>query len=399
MRWYIIFLALFILIVNLNIISGITGEVITGETVTGEATSSVAFNITISAGLPTLSILKPENSTYLTNESLLLNYSSTNAYKIWYNFDNGDNITLTSFTHFNISQGSHSLYLYANNTDGNLIGKNVNFSTNITRFTITKSEYEVETEEQRKAKKGDTTDFESYSYEEMQSLDDVILEIPNQGKILFNQAINLTDDANPDDDNIDLDSNINISSNRIEINSVNLPNFNVQATLFFYNLTFSNPRILKDGSVCSTCTQENYSSGLLKFNVTGFTVYTSEETPTATPSSSTGTTSSGGGGATTTTVRKYFSVDKETIKIQLKQGESGKDSITIKNLENYKINITLKISKLDEFLEITEKSFELEIGQERAVSLEFSAGEETYPSLYIGEINVQAEGISKKALT
>ena len=36
----------------------------------------------------------------------------------------------------------------------------------------------------------------------------------------------------------------NISSNRIEVNTTALPNFNKSAVIYLYNLSFSDPRIL-----------------------------------------------------------------------------------------------------------------------------------------------------------
>ncbi|MEN9626480.1 MAG: hypothetical protein RL557_808, partial [archaeon] len=106
---------------------------------------------------------------------------------------------------------------------------------------------------------------------------------------------NVTNDENISDNFIDINKHTNISFNKISINTTALPNFNVSATLYLYNLTFTNPRILRDDSVCSSsiCTKESYSNGILKFNVTGSSTYTAEETPTEaeTPSSI------GGGGS------------------------------------------------------------------------------------------------------
>ena len=60
------------------------------------------------------------------------------------------------------------------------------------------------------------------------------------------------------------------------------------------NLTFTNPRILRDNEVCPSdiCTMESYDDGNLTLNVTGFSEYSAEETPT----SSTTMVATGGGG-------------------------------------------------------------------------------------------------------
>src|SRR3990167_3654704 len=108
----------------------VTGSTVTGETVTGEATQVFTINAQMVAVPPTLSITSPKNQTYLTNTSLLLNYTSSNALNLWYNLDNEDNNTITSSTTFNVSQGEHILYLYANNSDGNLTSASISFTAN-----------------------------------------------------------------------------------------------------------------------------------------------------------------------------------------------------------------------------------------------------------------------------
>jgi hypothetical protein len=189
--------------------------------------------------------------------------------------------------HFNTSQGSHTLYLYANNTNG-IISENVTFFINSSIFLINSSEYES-------PNKGISTNLNQYSYDEIQNLSNLTLEHTAFGKIQFNERINLTDDENESDDQMNIDEYTNISSNRIEINSTALPNFNKSATLWLYGLTFTNPRILRGRAVCpsTTCIKESYSGGVLKFNVTHFTVYSTEETPAETPSA--GTSSAGTG--------------------------------------------------------------------------------------------------------
>jgi subtilisin family serine protease len=115
-----------------------------------------------------------------------------------------------------------------------------------------------------------------------------VIEKSNYGKINFS-SITL------DNNSLDFDLHINISSNWVEINSSALPNLNTSAILYLYNLTFSNPRILKNGAVCSDCVIISYSAGSLVFNVTSFSSYSSEETPVQQITS--GSSPGGGGGA------------------------------------------------------------------------------------------------------
>ena len=120
-----------------------------------------------------------------------------------------------------------------------------------------------------------------------------------------------------------------------------------------YNLTFSNPRILRDGQVCQSiiCTKINYSSNVLRFNVTGFTNYSSEETPTEVS----GVVSGGGGGSTGGAsggkiISTSFIVDRDEIKIDLKQGETKREQLIITNILDQAIQIKIDTGLLKKFI-------------------------------------------------
>lgn len=386
-RWCVLFflgIILFLIIINANILTQVTGE-----TVTGEATQPVSMNISV-RGPPSLTILSPKNETYIKNISLLLNYTVSDEDAVWYNLDSGTNTTIISSINFNTSQGSHTLYIYANNSKGTR-ERNVTFTVNSTKFTILYSEYNG-------SNKGSSTEFVDYSYEDIQNLSNIVLEHTIYGKIIFNKAINITEDANFNDNEVDFDTHTNISLNRIELNSSALPNFNKSATIWIYNLAFNNPRILRDSSVCSSsiCTLENYSGGTLKFNVTGFTIYSVEETPITEIVT---TTVGGGGGVAPAISRiKNFTVSKEIISITLKQGETSKESVTITNNENQKLKISITNPKLKDFIKINETSFDLNAGESKNIILDFLAREDTIPDLYIGKIIIEGDGIKKEIL-
>jgi hypothetical protein len=240
------------------------------------------------SGPPSLTIIKPRNETYIKGNGMKVEIE-TNSDDKWYNIDNGQNKTINPSNKavFNADEGVHIIYVFANSSIG-LTAKNVTFTVDSSRFSITHSNYEG-------ADRGETTNFSEYSYDELQDLGNVVLEKAGKGRIRFNQNINFSDDSNPEDSNIDFNSHIIISPNRIEINSSALPNFNKSATLFLYDLSFANPQILMDGSVCpdSVCTEGSYSGGTFEFNVTHFTVFSTRETPQA---EVTGQASGGGGG-------------------------------------------------------------------------------------------------------
>jgi len=364
------------------LITGLVKVSLAGGTITGKQVSqSTNVSIFVNPALPILTIASPKNETYLKNTSILLDYTTSLSDNEWYNFDHGNNITISSAIYFNISQGSHTLYLFANNSQGTTT-KNVTFVANLTRFIILYEEY-------KGSSKGSSTEFINYTYEEIQALSNVILENTNFGKIFFNKAINLTDDINPGDNILDLDNNTNISFNRIELNSTALPNFNVSAKIWLYNLEFDNPRILRNGEFCPStiCTNKDYTAGILSFNVSSFAVYSAEEIPSVAPVA-------GGGGAGTGVI-KAISLDKEEIRVKLKQGESKKEKLVIKNVGNLKLKINLQNPILENFLNISTRNFELDPGQKKVIILNFNVGEDAIPDLYFGEIIIKIDKIKK----
>src|SRR3989344_2134579 len=264
----------YFLITNVNLLTIGRGGILTGK-----ASKATNVSIFVLPSLPELIMISPQNKTYLINTSILLNYTATNADSIWYNIDNSANITATSPIYFYTSYGIHTIFLFANNSEGTT-QKNASFTVNSSMFAIYSTKWQD-------SHNGSSTFFEGYPYEDMQNLTNIIFENTLYGKIFFLEAINLTNDLNPSDNILDLDSYINLSFNRIELNASALPNFNKPATLWFNNLTFTNPRILKDGSVCPStiCVKESYSGGMLRFNITSFSVYSVGETPVESPSS------------------------------------------------------------------------------------------------------------------
>ncbi|MEM4230257.1 MAG: hypothetical protein QXF25_00020 [Candidatus Pacearchaeota archaeon] len=361
------------LLLNIFIIYGVEAD-----TITGKVTSQpINVSIFVLPSYPVLQILKPENETYLRNYSLLLNFSASNYQSIWYNLDNGNNITITSPTYFNASDGQHTLYLFANSTTGLITQKNVTFVVNSTRLIIIYSEYN---------KSIQTTDFYSYSYEDLQELLSAMLH-NEYGKISFNEVIDVIADENPFDNIVDFDASTNISFNRIEVNITAMPNLNKSAMLYLYNLSFINPRILRDGEICpsSICKIISYSSGTLIFNVTGFSVYSAEETPVeelAKP-----------------TVKKpeeiSFIIDKEIIEVDVFRNEVKKEFITITNKGTKDISINLDAGHLNKLIKFEESSFILKAGEEKKVLIEILAKDEL-PYLYSGKIIVKANEIKKE---
>lgn len=199
---------------------------------------------------------------------------------------------------------------------------------------------------------------------DVSNISNFLLQNTSSGSINFTEVVNLT---NVDD----LNTYITIESNKISINSSALSSLNKSAILKLYNLTFSDPRILRDGSVCPStiCTEISYSGSTLTFNVTQFSEYTSEETP----SSSTTTPSTGGGGCT-----KRFEI---TVDPDVKINKNGGDvNITIENTGGctlYDINASLDVPNgwtSESFIVDRLKRYGLENVTLNVIPSEFSSG-------------------------
>jgi len=386
-----LFAVLFLIVLfNICFVSaaGITGDTITGESITGNATShQVVMSIAVvAASNPSLTLLGPNNETYFYNESLLLNYETVGEEVVLYNLDGNSNITITGqpSIFFSASEGQHTLYLYSTNSRG------TNFTSVI--FDIDLETYTVDYEEYNGAYKGDSTKFNQYSFEEIQELEEIILENTQYGKMNFSQEINVTQDSNFSDFLTNLSANTEISFNLIEINGENLPNFDKSATLHLYNLSFSNPRILKDGSVCSAtdCSVIDYSGGDLEFTVTGFSTYSAEETPSGEETTPGG---GGGGGSSQTT---SFEIDKDYIKTTITQGITYYEEIEIKNTHQSTLDFTISTPDMNNLIKIDTTSFSLKLNERKTIKLNILAGPEIIPDLYLGKLRIVGGSMTKE---
>jgi hypothetical protein len=364
--------------------STITGKTITGEVVTGKATdASLAMRVALTMGVPSLNIISPKNNTYISTNDTFLNYSALYTNTVWYNLDGGTNQTISSYIIINASEGNHILYLYANNSDGDVVFRNVTFRINSSVLKVVYSKF-------ASYDKGESTNFNATSFEDLQNLSNLILE-KTYGKINFNDNTNITTDDNSSDYLVNFDANVNISSNRIELNSTALPNLNKSATLYLYGLTFTNPVIFRDGALCpdSICSKESYVGGTLKFNVTQFSVYSANETPGGTTIIITGGGSSSGGGGIIGILKPKvpsFRTDQENIKVSAVPGRVVTKKLIITNILNKSINLTLSQKNMSNFLVLKETQLTLAKGESKEISFNFVVSTETAPDLYIGKL-------------
>ena len=388
MRWkaYFILAVILIFIIMLNHAPAEKTKSITGEAITGEATSSLAITVNVIT-LPTLVIDKPRNETYFSNESLKLKIT-TNADNYWYNLNNGANITLNSEeTSFNAPSGSHTIYVFANSSAGTT-KENVTFAVSNEIYNVSYTSY---------SGIGSTTNFQEYSLQELQNISNTTIESTSFGKIKFNEIINFTDDQDPGDDKTNIDLYIKFYSNKIELNSTALLNFNKSATLELYDLTLTTPRITKDGEVCpeTICSQNSYTGGTLSFNVTHFTSYSVEETPVESsgdtqPSGGGGSSSGGGGGSSSggassppaRIAKDYTLTPKEIIILTFSQKKEERE-IKIKNIGKNNLTLNSEIIGIKDIATLNPTKITLSPNEEKSVLLTITAPE---TGIYPGKI-------------
>jgi hypothetical protein len=118
------------------------------------------------------------------------------------------------------------------------------------------------------------------------------------GSINFTQPIDFSS-------GFDWSNFINISFNSVDVDSIGAPQLNKTAIITIYNLTWTTPRILKNGAVCLDCSIISYINGTLIFSVTGFSTYTTEETTSDKPSGGGGSSHSSSACTTTWTCTEW----------------------------------------------------------------------------------------------
>jgi len=302
-------------------------------------------SLTILASAPVITINKPKNITFENNQSIDLDLSVFNETSpistLFYNLDDGTNISLTFFNDGNIttfatSFGSHTLKVFANETVSGVMGfANVTFSVNTS--IIFQIIYET-------FKEGATTDFDSLTRVQLEAIDAMTLENITFGKIVFEETINITAD-NLTDVAVNLDKHVNISS-FIFINETVFPNLEGKsASLYFYNITFANPEVLRNGATCpsSICIAQSLTGQTLAVNVSNFSTYSVQEgdAPSG-PAGGGGGGSGGGGGGASGDARASVLVDLDLFnKVTTSILRQSKLSI-IWEKERYSIRISPK---------------------------------------------------------
>lgn len=98
----------------------------------------------------------------------------------------------------------------------------------------------------------------------------LVLEVRNRGRISWVGSLDVR--------LADFDSSVEIEDNRVFVNSSRLRSqFDSSAVITFYNITWDNPEVLRNGEVCEDCEILSYVGGDLEVRVPGFSTYTTRE--------------------------------------------------------------------------------------------------------------------------
>ncbi|MBI2134826.1 hypothetical protein HYU09_02470 [Candidatus Woesearchaeota archaeon] len=117
---------------------------------------------------------------------------------------------------------------------------------------------------------------------------------------------------------------------------------------------------------------------------------------------STGGGGGGGGGGGTAQTKSDFDIDKDTIKIVLRQGETKEEKFSIKNTGDTTLDITTYLDALKGLIvspssEDTKST--LNPGEEQTINMVFGAGEDLQPDIYTGYIRVKSGSKEKTVNT
>ncbi len=243
---------------------------------------------------------------------------------------------------------------------------------------------------------GNTTDFDSMTNDELRNISNMILENPVHGRIWFAETVNIGDSAV--NLIVDLDYPVNISHNRIEVNATNMSALDKSAMLYLHGLNFSNPMVMRNGAACpaSLCQEVSYTGGTFMFTVNGLDgVYYAEEGPEEPPEEPPpGPVISGGIG------RVYnFSVDKDIIKVKLRQGETILEYLEITNNGDDALEFSLEvINGIKDYITLSERGFVLESGESKMITVAFTLAENGHVDVYSGRIVIRAGPVERHVI-
>ncbi|MFA5953580.1 MAG: PQQ-binding-like beta-propeller repeat protein [Candidatus Pacearchaeota archaeon] len=284
--------------------------------------NSFLVNVTNVADVSVVTLISPGNKKGDSDGNVTFSYNVSdsgvnieNCSLILNNILNSTNISITedttqNFTLNNLAIGHYNWSINCTNNDSEVYFSSTN-NLSVFRF------------------QGFTTNSTNLSDLDVSEISNFVIDNYPYGKINFSENVNLEEGAN-------LDDYIIIGLNSAYVNSSNLTFLNASARITLYDLTFTNPRPLKDGVFCSDCTEVSYTGGTFIFDVISFSNYSSEETPS---SSEDVTTTSGGSGL------PFNKINLNLTTQELKQKVSKYDTLKLFYENNTYILKILDINK------------------------------------------------------
>lgn len=112
-------------------------------------------------------------------------------------------------------------------------------------------------------------------------------------------------------------------------------------------------------------------------------------------SSDSGSVSPGGGSGLTAKKSYNFTLDKDLIKVKIKQGESFREVVDLKNTGDGNLKVGISFEGINKFVLVPEENFTLTKDDSKRINFDFYAGENEIPGVYFGRIFIEGNGIKK----
>ncbi len=90
-----------------------------------------------------------------------------------------------------------------------------------------------------------------------------------------------------------------------------------------------------------------------------------------------------------------FTLDKDLIKVLVKQGETKREIINITNTGNTILSINIESNLTKKLMIISEESFSLSVGESKIINIDIFAKEYELSDAYTGRIIIQANSVTK----
>jgi hypothetical protein len=266
---------------------------------------------------------------------------------------------------------------------------------------------------------GDSTLFLYMSDVELQNITSMTLHIPSEVKVVFLQNINLTIDSV--NNYVPLSENVIMYYKYVFINSSVLTSLNERALIYFYNLDFIQPKVLRNGVDCGTfCTTISYTDGNLIVEVDSFSEYSVVEGYVSDGESDGGSSGGGGGGGGGGgSLGDYlidddfevlsddldkddgfyvdFNVSDYFVNVNLYPGETFVKEIIVENNGTENLSVAVDFEDVGAFVTLDDMLFNLSVGEKKSLFVHFYFPLGKDYNIYFGKINFNSKRVKKSS--